>query len=65
MDRLILASGSPRRRELLAQAGYAFEVVPAAQTAECGVCSRENPEQMVARLACQKAADVVGRFRRA
>lgn len=25
---LILASGSPRRRELLAQAGYRFEVVP-------------------------------------
>ncbi len=27
--RLILASGSPRRRELLAQAGLAFEVIPA------------------------------------
>jgi septum formation protein len=58
---LILASRSPRRRELLAQAGYAFEVIPAAETAECGVCSRESPERMVARLACQKAADVAGR----
>ena len=29
MRRLILASASPRRRELLAQAGYAFEVHPA------------------------------------
>jgi septum formation protein len=28
--RLILASGSPARRELLAQAGYPFEVMPAA-----------------------------------
>jgi septum formation protein len=28
--RLILASGSPARRELLAQAGYTFEVMPAA-----------------------------------
>ena len=46
---------------MLAQAGYAFEVIPAAPTAECGVCSRENPDQMVARLARQKAADVVGR----
>lgn len=27
--RLILASGSPRRRELLAGAGYEFEVIPA------------------------------------
>jgi septum formation protein len=62
VDRLILASRSPRRRELLAQAGYAFEVMPAAETAECGICSRESPEQMVARLARQKAADVVGRL---
>ena len=28
MKRLILASGSPRRRELLADAGFAFEVAP-------------------------------------
>jgi septum formation protein len=61
VERLILASRSPRRRELLAQAGYAFEVIPAAETAECGVCSGENPAQMVARLALQKAADVAGR----
>lgn len=61
VERLILASRSPRRRELLTEAGYAFEVIPAAQTAECGVCSGENPEQMVARLARQKAADVAGR----
>jgi septum formation protein len=27
--RLILGSGSPRRRELLAEAGYEFEVIPA------------------------------------
>jgi septum formation protein len=29
MPRLILASASPRRRELLAQAGFSFEVLPA------------------------------------
>lgn len=57
-DRLILASRSPRRRELLLAAGYAFDVVPAAETAECGVCSRETPPELVARLARQKAADV-------
>ncbi len=56
--RLILASGSPQRRELLAQAGYAFDVVVPRPTAECGVCSRESPGETVVRLARQKAADV-------
>ena len=58
MQKLILASRSPRRRELLEEAGYLFEVVPPSDKAECGVCSGENPFQMVARLAHQKAADV-------
>jgi septum formation protein len=55
---LILASRSPRRRELLAEAGYAFEVVPPDESAECGLCGNENPAQLVARLAYQKAANV-------
>ena len=59
--KLILASRSPRRCELLAEAGYRFEVQPPDETAECGVSSGENPAQMVARLAYQKAADVAGR----
>lgn len=59
--RLILASRSPRRRELLTEAGYSFEVRPASEAAECGVCSGENPAEMVARLAYQKAADVAAR----
>lgn len=59
--RLILASGSPRRKELLAAAGYEFEIIPPSDTAECGVCSRESPPEMVARLAFQKAQDVAGR----
>ena len=29
MSRLILASGSPRRRELMEQTGLAFTVIPA------------------------------------
>jgi septum formation protein len=56
---LILASGSPQRKQLLADAGYTFRVVVPSPTAECGVCSRESPGEMVARLARQKAADVV------
>lgn len=59
--KLILASQSPRRRQLLAEAGYSFEVQPPAETAECGLCSGENPAQLVARLAYQKAADVAAR----
>jgi len=59
---LILASGSPRRRQLLEEAGYDFTVVPPSDSAECGMCSGENPAQLVARLAYQKAADGARRF---
>jgi len=62
--KLILASRSPRRRELLAEAGYRFDVVPPAESVECGVCSRESPAEMVARLAYEKAADVARRVGR-
>ncbi len=57
---LILASRSPRRRELLEQAGYTFEVCPASQEAEAtnNAAERETPEELVARLAVRKAADV-------
>ncbi len=60
---LILASQSPRRRELLRQAGYRFEVMPPA-----GVDERElpgeSPEALVARLARLKAAEVARRVDR-
>jgi septum formation protein len=55
---LILASQSPRRRELLTDAGYTFRIIPPSAAAECGVCNGESPSLLVARLACQKAADV-------
>ena len=60
-SKLILASGSPRRRQLLAEAGYDFAVVVPSETAECGICSQESPPEMVARLAYQKARDVAVR----
>jgi len=56
---LILASGSPRRRELLAEAGYDFTVVPPGEDVECGVCSESGPAGLVAELALRKAAAVV------
>ena len=55
---LILASSSPRRRQLLSDAGYRFRVIPPHDTAECGICSQETPPELVARLAWQKAQDV-------
>ncbi len=53
---LILASSSPRRRELLTQAGYRFEVHPAhiPEDARPG----ENPIAYVTRLAREKAETV-------
>ena len=61
-NQLILASQSPQRRQLMAEAGYDFVVHPPVPTAECGICSRETPPEMVARLARQKAADVAVQF---
>ena len=56
---IILASSSPRRKELLARYGYRFRVVEPDPSAECGICSRETPPELVARLAYQKAANVI------
>ena len=61
---LILASQSPRRRNLLEQAGYRFEVVLPHPEAECGICSGESPVDLVARLGMQKARDVALRTER-
>jgi septum formation protein len=59
--RLILASSSPRRRELLAEHGYAFDVIPPSTPDECGLCSGESPADFVARVALGKALDVARR----
>ena len=53
---IILASGSPRRRELLAQAGFEFKVE--VSNADENVVE-ESPEQMVEELAARKAEAVV------
>lgn len=55
-ERLILASGSPRRRDFLAELGLAFEVV-AADIDETPLPG-ENPVDFVARLAKEKALAV-------
>ncbi len=58
---LILASRSPRRLELLKEAGYPVEVIYPNDSAEDGARHGETPAELVARLAYQKAADVASR----
>lgn len=55
--RIILASASPRRRELLAQIGLAFEVMPASgDEAAAG----RGPSRLVMELSRGKAAEIFG-----
>jgi len=56
---IILASSSPRRHELMKRFGYRFRVIEPDPNAECGICSKETPPELVARLAYQKAANVI------
>lgn len=56
--RLILASASPRRRELLREAGYLFETYVPSSAAEDKAWPDETPATLVVRLAKQKAGDV-------
>lgn len=57
MDQLILASQSPRRRELLEQIGIKFTVQPS--TVEEKI-TKTDPREVVLELAYQKAEDVAG-----
>lgn len=58
-DRIILASQSPRRRELLAQLGLSFEVMPAYGKERSGA---QDPGARVEELAAAKAREVAGRL---
>ena len=55
MRKIILASASPRRKELLEQVGVEFEIIPS--TCE-EVCNETEPSRVVEVLALQKAEDV-------
>ena len=59
---LVLASGSPRRAELLQAAGYRFRVELPAAGAEDEAAAGESAAEVVGRLAFQKAADVAARL---
>ncbi|WP_394708325.1 Maf family protein [uncultured Desulfuromusa sp.] len=58
-NQLILASASPRRRELLRQIGLEFQVVPS--RAEEQILPNETPEEHVIRLSLDKATEVANR----
>ncbi len=51
----ILASASPRRRELLEQAGFRFQVIPSSVEEKI---TKDAPSEIVMELASQKARDV-------
>lgn len=54
---LVLASGSPRRQELLREAGFALEVAP--QDVDETPLADESPQALVRRLAERKAASAL------
>ncbi len=58
--KIILASQSPRRRELLSNAGFDFEVVPSGVD-EGDLLSGETPEKYARRVARAKALRVAAR----
>lgn len=55
MKRVILASASPRRKELLEQVGMEFEIIPSGAEE---TCQETEPSKLVEALALQKAAEV-------
>lgn len=58
---IVLASGSPRRREMLAGLGIRFRVEPSL-TEEPAPLPGEEPEDYALRMAAMKAAEVAARF---
>jgi septum formation protein len=58
-EQLVLASASPRRRELLQQIGLEFQVIPS--RADELILKGETPEEHVIRLSLDKATEVASR----
>ena len=56
MNSIILASASPRRRELLSQIGIEYEVIPSKKDE---IVTSTVPSEIVMELAKQKAEDIV------
>lgn len=59
MERIILASGSPRRKEILEQVGFSFEVHPSGKEE---IITKTLPNEIVMELSQQKAKDVAEQY---
>jgi len=59
MKPFVLASQSPRRKQLLEQVGLTFTIIPS--EVEEKILNTDSPEEVVASLAHQKAMDVFSR----
>jgi len=60
--RMVLASASPRRRRLLAEAGYTFEVVPPDIDESSYPTATPSPQRHAEQLALAKARCVASRY---
>lgn len=60
MKKIVLASASPRRKELLEQIGIFFEIQPAKGEE---IITGNTPSQIVEELSCQKASEVAEKNR--
>ncbi|MBQ8913327.1 MAG: septum formation inhibitor Maf [Lachnospiraceae bacterium] len=58
--RIILASQSPRRRELLKKVGFSYEIIPSDMDE---VVTKNIPSEVVCELSFQKAMDVYGKIK--
>ena len=59
MRKIILASASPRRRELLAAAGVIFQICAAEGEEKI---TAESPDEIVCELSAQKAEEIASKF---
>ncbi|WMC92155.1 Maf family protein [Kineothrix sp. MB12-C1] len=59
MNKIILASASPRRRELLSQIGVTYEVIPSTKEEKT---TKVLPQEIVQELSLQKAEDIAGQL---
>ena len=59
---LILASASPRRKDLLKQAGFKFKVVPSGVDESSLKIANADPAGFAAEIALAKAMEVAGRY---
>lgn len=60
MNKIILASASPRRKEILEQIGLEFDIVPSTCSE---IITKKIPEEIVEELASQKAQEVFEKTR--